>query len=237
MFLVPSLALAASIQFSPATVSVTAGQSFTVSVIATPSGAPLYTASANLGFDPGILQITNFSFASNWMPVTQAGYDSTDNTSGVLIKTGGFPGGFTGATALGTITFRAKAAGTAAITASGNSMLLDGGSNNELSGPQGSVAVTVTNAPAAQTQNTATVPTPNNSGPIPGQTGTAPVSTGSNAGQAAGVASVISTTTGEAAAAGSIFSHAPSWLWWLLLLLVVLGGGYWIWRTYASNNG
>src|ERR1700739_4191056 len=107
LFLVPSLALAASIQLSPSTVSTTAGRTFTVTVMATPSGAPLYTASADISFDPAVLEVSNFTLAPTWVAVTHNGYDLIDNVNGSLIKTGGYPDGFNVPMALGTITLTA----------------------------------------------------------------------------------------------------------------------------------
>jgi hypothetical protein len=234
----PSLALAASIQLSPATVSVTTGHTFTVQVVATPSGSSLYTASAHVSFNPAILSVDGFSFASTWMPVTQSGYDSTDNTGGVLIKTAGFPGGFNAPTTIGTITFTAKAPGTATISAGSGSILLDQNSSNEVAGGQGAVAVTVTNAPAtpAQTTTTQTTTTGNSATPTTGVTSATGNAT-NNAGQTASAASALTGTgTAQTASAASALSSVPQWLWWLLLVLVLLGLGYWAWRQYASDT-
>ena len=244
LFLAPALVSAASIQLSPTQVSVVAGHTFTVTITATPTGSPIYTTSANLSFNPNVLEATSFSLAPTWIGVTQNGYDSMDNTNGVLIKTGGYPAGFNTPTTFGTVTFTAKAAGTATIAATGNSVLLDGGSNNEISGAQGSVTVTVRNAPAPKTQNTTSGSAATGSGTTPSTASSAnsasstsaSTTTGSNAGQTADAASAIGTSS-QTAAAGSIFSNGiPAWLWWLLFAIVVLGGGYVVWRRYFSTN-
>lgn len=147
--LAPFSALAASVTLSPATVSVHAGDTFSVSVIADPASTKLYSVRANVSFDASLVQATNFSFTSTWMPIAQPGYDSTDNVNGALIKAGGYPGGFTSATKLGTITFKALKTGTATISSTNSSLLLDADSKNQISGGQGSVSVSITSAPVA----------------------------------------------------------------------------------------
>ncbi len=156
---VPISALAASISLSPTTVSVQSGDTFTVAVTADPASTKIYSVRANIAFDSSVLQVSNFSFASTWMPVSQPGYDTTDNASGVLIKTGGYPGGITSSTRLGTISFKAIKTGTVTISATGSSLLLDASSANQLSGGQGSVAVSVT-APAPKPTSVSITPTP-----------------------------------------------------------------------------
>jgi hypothetical protein len=239
LLFVPSISLAASFQLSPSNVTVTTGQTFTVQVVATPSGSSLYTASAHLSFNPNILEVTNFSFAPTWMQVSQTGYDSTDNTNGALIKTGGFPGGFNTLTNLGTVTFEAKTTGTATISVGSGSILLDQNSTNEVTGAQGSVAVTVT-APVApaKTQTTTQTTVTTGTTPTTGGTNASTSSNGTtNAGQTASAASALTGTgTAQTASAASAFGSVPQWLWWLLLVLVLLGLGYWGWRQYSSDN-
>lgn len=236
--LVPSMALAASIQLSPSTVSVTTGHTFTVQVIATPGSSPLYTVSAHVSFTPGVIAASSFSFGSTWMQVSQSGYDSIDNTGGTLVKTGGFPAGFASPTTIGTITFTAENPGSATISVSGNSILLDQNSANEVSGTQGSVAVTVTNPPATPATTQTTTQTTTAAGNTTPTTGTTTASGNgtTNAGQTASAASAIGTSS-QTAAIGSIFnSGVPAWLWWLLLAILVIGGGYAVWRRYFSTN-
>lgn len=145
--LAPMSALAASVSLSPTYVSVNVGDTFSVSVTANPDSAKLYSVRANISFDPSLVQATNFSFASAWISISQPGYDSIDNANGVLIKAGGYPGGFTSATKLGTITFKAIKAGTATISSTNSSLLLDADSKNQISGTQGSVSVSIASAP------------------------------------------------------------------------------------------
>ncbi|MFA6414787.1 MAG: cohesin domain-containing protein [Candidatus Paceibacterota bacterium] len=147
-------ALAASISLSPTTVSVHAGDTFNVSVTADPASIKLYSVRANVSFDPSLVQVTNFSFASTWISISQPGYDSIDNANGTLVKAAGYPGGFTSATKLGTITFKAIKTGTAAITSTNSSLLLDSVSKNQISGTQGGVSVSIASAPTTPVKTT-----------------------------------------------------------------------------------
>lgn len=144
--LAPMSALAASVSLSPTNVSVNTGDTFNVSVTADPASTKLYSVRTNISFDPSLVEVTGFSFASAWMSIAQPGYDSIDNANGVLIKAGGYPGGFTSATKLGTITFRAIKTGTATISSTNSSLLLDADSKNQISGTQGNVYVSITSA-------------------------------------------------------------------------------------------
>lgn len=142
---------AATVSLGQASRVVSAGQRFTVTVTANPTGANITTVQANISFDPAILEVTGFTFASGWLPVAQPGYDVVDNAAGSLIKTGGVAGGFSTPRALGTATFRAKQAGTATIAVGGATRLLDGTNANLFTGGS-TVAVTVrTPAPVAAT--------------------------------------------------------------------------------------
>lgn len=155
----PFVASASTIVLTPTSVSVTPGQTFTVTVTAVPtSGTKLYTVKADLSFDPSIVQETNFSFAQGWIPLTQKGYDSTDNTNGNVMKTGGYPGGISSATVLGTATFAATKAGTATISVTSTSAAYDSTSNNTISGTQGAASVAV--AAPAPTPTPKPVPAP-----------------------------------------------------------------------------
>ncbi len=141
VFAIPASAFAASISLAPTSFSVKPGQTFTVSVTALPVGTKVYTVRANISFDPSVLSVTKFTFTPKWMPLSQPGYYTTDNTKGILVRTGGYPGGITSPTVMGTATFTAKKVGVAQITAGSKSLVLDANGKNTLSGTQGSVKV------------------------------------------------------------------------------------------------
>src|SRR4030042_5468166 len=64
---------AGSITLSPTAKTVVPGQTFTVNVTATPTGTA-YTVKATVHYPANLLEIKSFSFASGWLPLTQAGY-------------------------------------------------------------------------------------------------------------------------------------------------------------------
>ena len=151
-----ALAGAGTITLSPATREIMQGQTFTMSVNVNPAAA-LFTAKAVVRYPANLLEVKSFSFGSLWLPLTQPGYDSIDNASGVMVKTAGYPGGLSATKFLGTVTFKAKATGTATITVGSDSALLDSNSANTLtSGGQSIVTIKpyVAPSPTAQVSGT-----------------------------------------------------------------------------------
>ncbi|MEK7194901.1 MAG: cohesin domain-containing protein [Patescibacteria group bacterium] len=147
-----ALAGAGTITVSPATREIMQGQTFTMSVNVNPAAA-LFTAKAVVRYPANLLEVKSFSYGSQWLPLTQAGYDGIDNASGVLVKTAGYPGGLSATKALGTITFKAKATGTATITVGSDSALLDANSANTLtSGGTSTVTIKPYVAPSPTAQ-------------------------------------------------------------------------------------
>lgn len=129
-----SVLAATSINLSPATINVKTGQTFTVPVSVNPQGVKNYTVELKLNFPADLLQVNSFAFGSQWMAVGQPGYDLIDNTNGVLIKTAGYPQGFTSNIQLGTVTFQAKKSGTGVIALAGGTMALDQSNQNLFAG-------------------------------------------------------------------------------------------------------
>lgn len=159
---------ATTVSFSPASVSTTQGKSFNVTVTVNPQGVSNYTEKIELNYPADILQVNSFSFASNWMALSQSGYDLVDNANGVLIKTAGYPGGLSSAVTFGTVSFYAKKAGSGTIKVGSGALALDANNQNVLSGTPG-VSVVVAapaNVPltpavgAPATAPVAPVPTP-----------------------------------------------------------------------------
>ena len=146
---------ASTISFSPATVNVTKGQTFTLGVSVNAAGTKVYTVKAEVAYPATLLEVTGFAFGSGWMPLSAAGYDLTDNTAGKLTKTGGFTGGFIDTKTLGTITFKAKADGTATVSVGSASIAYDAQNKNTFNGAQGSAIITVaTIVPASNATTT-----------------------------------------------------------------------------------
>ena len=155
----PALA-ATTVSLSPASVNVVSGKSFNVVVAVNPQGASNYTEKIELDYPADLLQVKSFSLGSNWMALSQTGYDLIDNTNGKLIKTAGYPGGLSSSATFGTVSFYAKKAGSGTIKLGSGSLALDANNQNVLSGaPQ--VAFTVTapaSVPAAPSEPAAGTP-------------------------------------------------------------------------------
>ena len=146
--LAPLMAVAATLSLSPANVSVTRGQTFTMQATLNPQGAKAYTVKVELSYPASLLEVQSFTFASGWLSLTQSGYDLVDNANGKLVKTAGYPGGISSPAAFGTVSFRAKASGSGNVTITANSSVFDANSQNTLIGAPVSASVAVS-APAA----------------------------------------------------------------------------------------
>jgi hypothetical protein len=153
LFISNHSALAASFSLSPSQSTLKPGQSFSVVVSVVPSSDKIYTSKVNLKYPAELLEVTSFSFASGWSPLSQPGYDTVDNTAGSLTKTAGYPGGLSSSKTFGTVTFKVKKEGNAKISVSSSSALYDENSEDVLSGSASSVftisAPTIAPAPVS----------------------------------------------------------------------------------------
>ena len=158
----PALA-ATSVSFTPVNVSVRQGQTFTLTIGVNPQGVKNYTAKAELHYPADLLDVKSFTFAPSWMPLAQSGYDLTDNTNGVFIKTAGYPGGISSAVTFGTVSFLAKKSGNGTIALnSGNSLALDANNQNVIGSAtvQSAVAIAAPTPTTPKTPTTQTTPAP-----------------------------------------------------------------------------
>ncbi|MEK7160515.1 MAG: hypothetical protein AAB724_00660, partial [Patescibacteria group bacterium] len=87
----PALA-ATSVLFTPVNVSVSQGQTFTLTIGVDPQGVKNYTAKMELSYPADLLEVESFTFANDWVQIFESGYDLIDNVNGLLIKTAGYPG-------------------------------------------------------------------------------------------------------------------------------------------------
>lgn len=118
------------------------GDFVTVSVSVAPQSSTIYTAKLNLKFPADMLSIDSWNFGSGWSALSQPGYDSVDNTNGVLIKTAGYPGGLSSGKVFGTIHFRALKDGSANVFVTDSAALYDDQSKNALQA-KGAVVFTI----------------------------------------------------------------------------------------------
>lgn len=132
----------ATLLFVPALLSVKAGQEFTldlVAVAATTTGA----VEAKIAYDTALVAAERFTLAPSFVEVDKRGYRAIDVARGTLTETAGYPGGFLGTTTLGSITFKAKAAGKATIVVAGASVMLDAHNENVFGGRAGGAVVEI----------------------------------------------------------------------------------------------
>lgn len=131
-FIAPVFSNASSISISPQNITVSAGEKFALKVYVDGQGQPSYTSKVGLDFPPSFLAVDKWEFAPNVMSLRQPGYDLLDNSSGKFIRTGGVPEGFTGRMFFGTITFIAKKTGSAKVSLSTDSFVLNESNENSL---------------------------------------------------------------------------------------------------------
>ena len=218
-FALPVMA-ATTASLSPTSVNVVAGKSFTITVAVDPQGTKNYAEKLEVDFPAGNLQVSSFTLGSGWMALAQSGYDSTDNTNGVLIKTAGYTGGITGPTTFGTITFTALKSGSGNITIGNKSLAFQISSQT---------AITGTGTAFNVSSNTVVVPTTKTTvQTVKPTTGTQPTVQTPTVTTPTTQQAVVPTTNTQVAAAVVATPHSYAWLWWLLLVVVVVLGGWWI---------
>lgn len=142
VFATPVLATT-NLLLTPATIDVAEQEHFTLMVSVSPKGIKNYTAKVELEYPADLLEVESFAFASNWLQLNQPGYDLIDNTNGLLIKTGGFPGGVSELITFGTVLFSAKKTGEGIIKIGEDSLVLDAENQNVLIGPLVQTSVTI----------------------------------------------------------------------------------------------
>src|SRR5450830_219893 len=115
----------ASLRLDPRTSACGVGQSFHVSVLVDTGGEVINAVEADLTFPSSMLEVTGVDATSgSFLPIVVE--KSFNNTSGRIRIVGGVPTpGFTGgAGRVATITFRARAAGSAKVTFEATSKLM-----------------------------------------------------------------------------------------------------------------
>ncbi|MEK7542777.1 MAG: cohesin domain-containing protein [Patescibacteria group bacterium] len=149
---------AATFSFSPENISVKEGQNVTLNIAVDPHGVKNYTVKTELSYPTDLLEAKSFSFENGWLAVSRAGYDVMDNSNGLLIKTAGYPGGISGVTPFGSVSFIAKKSGNGAISVGSNSLVLDATSQNVLDSVQTKVLVAIAPATAMPVPESLPVP-------------------------------------------------------------------------------
>jgi len=122
---------ASNFSISDKYISVKKGDVVKIVVTASSQDVDSYTFKSVINFPSDLLVATDWQWSNNWMPVEQDEYNLIDNTSGKVIKTAGYPSGFSGEDEFGVITFVAKKNGNGMISFDNNdSFILDAESEN-----------------------------------------------------------------------------------------------------------
>ncbi len=181
-------ASAATINLVPESVSVPAGEQFSFAISVDAGSEKAVTVKSALSYPEDLLEPVSFSFATNLIPLSQTGYDQM--SGGMIIKTAGFPGGFTGTRDLGTITFKAKQTGSADVSIAASSLILNTQNVNVLSGVTVSV-ITIAEAEPIKAIESKEIPVEPKDEPITGapqEGGTEGTETATTSGQEAAIA-------------------------------------------------
>jgi len=136
LFVLPAITNASTFVVTPASGSYTSGNTVTLHVSVDPSGSTIYTAMLDAQFTPSKFEVISFTMNDSMLAMKQTGYDSINNTTGTLVKTGGYTGGISSVTPFGTLVLKAKGSGAGNFTVNSTSKLLDANNANKQVGSQ-----------------------------------------------------------------------------------------------------
>ena len=215
-FSFPVLA-ATTVTLTPANVKVATGQQFNMVVTVDPQGTKNMVEKVEVDFPADLLEVASFTPGNGGMVLNQTGFDLTDNTNGVLVKTAGYTGGISAPTMFGTILFTAKKAGSGVVKVGGQSAAFLASGQTPITGVSSTFTVnaaSVSPTPKAKTPVPSLAPVTTVAGEVVTATDTpAAVSVAANA-QVAAAADAISSSTTSSAGWGTIT--------WVLVILVVI---------------
>ena len=215
---------ATTASITPTSVKVVAGQQFNVVVAVNPNGTSNYAEQLQIDYPASLLQVTAFNIGSSWMSLSQPGYDSIDNTNGVMIKTAGYTGGITSLTPFGTITFTAEKSGSGTITIGSGSQAFEKSSQTAISGTGATFVVTAATIAPAVTPKT---PATNDLTPVTTINGEVVATTTAQAASAAVAASQVAAVAGAG-------STSYTWLWIVLIIVVLALIGWWMYSRRST---
>lgn len=238
LLILPTIASAASFAITPSSGSYTNGKTVTLQISVDPAGSTIYTAMLDAKFSPSSFEVISFTLNDAMLTMKQAGYDSTDNVNGLLIKTGGYVGGINSVTPFGTLVLKAKGTGAGTFTINSSSKLLDSNNVNKQVGSQfasftisnKTVAIAspakVKKSPSTTFTNVKAVTPPVETPPaVQEATNTAPIEE-----------ALQPTPNVQTAAVVEIGSPSYVWLWILLVVVVIIVLGWWIYRRRSDHD-
>lgn len=142
-FFIVNFCQASQISFTPMAINVENNKNFIINLNIDSENEKNYTVKIEINFSPEFLELIDFKPANNWIPIKMTGYDATDNQKGIIVKTGGYPGGFKDTVNFGAFTFKPKKDGQTKIEINKNSFILNSDNANTLSKPPTSAAVNI----------------------------------------------------------------------------------------------
>ena len=201
---------ATTASFTPASVKVATGQQFNMVVMVDPAGTKNYAEKIEVDFPADTLEVISFTLGNGGMALSQPGYDSLDNTNGVMIKTAGYAGGISSPTLIGTILFTAKKSGSGTIKIGSQSAAFQVSGQSAISGA--SASFTVSSAIVSLKKSPATALAPVTT--INGQTvvATATPTTTVDLAPTSQTAAVDTSSTGG----------SNTWLWVIIIVLILI---------------
>jgi hypothetical protein len=223
LFFAP-LAFASTVDLSPATVNIEPGKTFTVQVYINPQ-SNTYSSKVELKYPADLLQVSSFVINDSWMALKQSGYDAMDNVNGTLLKSGGYPGGFTSKILFGTVTFSAVKAGSATISVGSNTNIPNTSNVNTLTvSPSTVVSIIAPVIVQQQTTTTEKVPETTSTTKVTQQT-TQPTTQLTQEVEEEPAQQEVTEEDNSSEAQASLASTSSAWgnLWGWLLALVVIG--------------
>ncbi len=160
-FSIVLIAEAAEVAVSPSTGSYGANQTFTVTIQANPQGKSINAVEAELSFDKTKLSVVSVSKTGSAFSLWTT-EPTFSNTAGTISFGGGSPSPFSTRSNLVSVTFRAVAEGSAAVTVTDASVLAaDGMGTDVYTAPvNGSYTVTAATAPTPTTPTSETPTAP-----------------------------------------------------------------------------
>jgi len=231
IFIAGNAIASTNITLVPSTVNVVAGQKVDLVVYANSNGTKNGTVKIVVNYPTNLLSVSSFVQSPVWMVNTETGYDLIDNTNGVLVKTAGYPRGFTSVVPFGTITFTAKEAGVATVGIIDGSFALDASGKNAFSGnSQTIINIGAVVAPVRTTTVVSTTTTTTEDGGLTGQEATV----------GSALDGLFGTSTDDDLTASAFSSMMGENLWYIigavLLLALVLWLLFWKRSKDEENN-
>jgi hypothetical protein len=164
------------------------------------------------------------------MALSQPGYDSIDNTNGIMVKTAGYAGGITSLTPFGTITFTAKNSGSAPISIGSGSKAFEKTSQSAITGTgaEATIVAAVVAPKIVPAANTAPKATTTDLTPVTTINGQ--VATATNA-QVAAAAVAASQS-----AAGSSSSSATTIVWIIIAIIIIAIIAFLIYKKIVGKS-